>query len=195
MDPVALYKCLLLLSLWKNTNSTQKQIQRQCLKTSSGSTVLLMKFGKLFQTPVPEHKVSIWRMALSRLLFAGDFRVVCDTASHRLEVWNYRQCERLQIQPGIYISHLPVCYQCLSCAPIVNTCSAMLSQQRNPCSDCKSANSAQLGGTPYHSSKLHPGLCSSMGMRPQTDTERQTDTQMRANTIHFALSTTRVKCN
>jgi len=47
----------------KNTNSTQKQIQRQCLKTSSGSTVLLMKFGKLFQTPVPEHKVSIWQMA------------------------------------------------------------------------------------------------------------------------------------
>ena len=51
----------------------------------------------------------------------------------------------------------------------------MLSQQRNPRTDCKSANSAQLGSTPYHFPKLHPGPCSSVGMRRQTDT--QTDTQ------------------
>ena len=34
-------------------------------------------------------------------------------------------------------------------------------------------NSAQLGGIPYHSSKLHPGPCNSASMRPQTD--RHTD--------------------
>ena len=38
-----------------------------------------------------------------------------------------------------------------------------------------SPNSAQLGSTPYHSPKLHPGLCSSVGMQPRTDT--QTDSQ------------------
>ena len=38
-------------------------------------------------------------------------------------------------------------------------------------------NSAQLGDIPYHSSKLHPGRCNSVGMRPQT--ERQTDTDAR----------------
>jgi len=32
-------------------------------------------------------------------------------------------------------------------------------------------NSAQLGGTPYHSPKLHPGPCSSVGMRQATDTQ------------------------
>jgi len=34
-------------------------------------------------------------------------------------------------------------------------------------------NRAQLGGTPYHSPKLHPGPCSSAGMR--RGTERHTD--------------------
>ena len=34
-------------------------------------------------------------------------------------------------------------------------------------------NSAQLGGIPYHSPKLHPGSCNSVGMRPRTD--RHTD--------------------
>jgi len=34
-------------------------------------------------------------------------------------------------------------------------------------------NSAQLGGTPYHSPKLHMGPCSSVGMRRGTD--RHTD--------------------
>ena len=32
-------------------------------------------------------------------------------------------------------------------------------------------NSAQLGGSLYHSPKLHPGLCSSVGVRPRTDTD------------------------
>jgi len=50
----------------------------------------------------------------------------------------------------------------------------MFPQQSNPCPDCKSAHSAQLGGIPYHSSKLHPGLCNSVGMQPRTN--KQTDT-------------------
>jgi len=33
-------------------------------------------------------------------------------------------------------------------------------------------NSAQLGGSLYHAPKLHPGLCSSVGVGPRTD--RQT---------------------
>jgi len=47
-------------------------------------------------------------------------------------------------------------------------------------------NSAQLRGHPYHFPKLHPGLCSSVGMRRRTDT----DTQTAVITIHFASSTT-----
>ena len=38
-------------------------------------------------------------------------------------------------------------------------------------------NSAQLGGSFYHAPKLHPGSCSSVGVRPRTD--RHTDTQTR----------------
>jgi len=34
-------------------------------------------------------------------------------------------------------------------------------------------NSAQWGGSPYHSPKLHPGPCNSVGMWPWTD--RHTD--------------------
>jgi len=36
-------------------------------------------------------------------------------------------------------------------------------------------NSAQLGGSLYHSSKLHPGPCSSVGVRPRTDTQTYTE--------------------
>jgi len=52
-------------------------------------------------------------------------------------------------------------------------------------------NSAQLEGSLYHTSKLHPGPCSNVGVRPRTDT----DTQTRVTTIHFASSTTHAKCN
>jgi len=38
-----------------------------------------------------------------------------------------------------------------------------------------SPNSAQLEGTSYHSPKLHPGPCSSVGM--QRGTDRQTDSR------------------
>jgi len=45
--------------------------------------------------------------------------------------------------------------------------------------------------------KLHPGPCNNVGMRPRTDTQtdRQTHTQTRVTTIHFASSTTHAKCN
>jgi len=52
-------------------------------------------------------------------------------------------------------------------------------------------NSAQLEGTPYHSAKLHPDLCSSVGMRQGTD--RHTDRQMCVTNTHFASSTTHAK--
>jgi len=64
----------------------------------------------------------------------------------------------------------------------------MLPQQRNPCTDCKSASSAQVGGTgiPYHSAKLHPGPCNSVGMRPrQIHRQTRRHTQTRVTTIHF----------
>jgi len=44
-------------------------------------------------------------------------------------------------------------------------------------------NSAQLGGIPYHFPKLHPGPCNSVGIRPWTDT--QTDTQTRVTAIAY----------
>jgi len=54
-------------------------------------------------------------------------------------------------------------------------------------------NSAQLRGIPYHSTKLHPGPCNSVDIRPWTDT--QTYTQTRVTTIHFVSSTTHAKRN
>jgi len=58
-------------------------------------------------------------------------------------------------------------------------------------------NSEQLGGIPHHSPKLYLGPCNSVGMRPRTDTQtdRQTHSQTRVTTIHFASSTTHAKCN
>jgi len=52
------------------------------------------------------------------------------------------------------------CHSNETCAPIANP-----------------PNNAQLTRTPYHSSKLHPGPCSSVGMRRGTDrqTHRHTD--------------------
>jgi len=50
-------------------------------------------------------------------------------------------------------------------------------------------NSAQVGGTPYHSPNLRPGPYSSVGMRPRTDT------QTRVTNVHFASSAIQAKCN
>ena len=66
------------------------------------------------------------------------------------------------------------CHSNATCAPIANP-----------------PNTAQLGGIRYQSPKLHPGPCDSVGVRPRTDT--QTDTQTRVTTIHFASSTTHVE--
>ena len=41
-------------------------------------------------------------------------------------------------------------------------------------------HTAQLGGIPYHSPKLHPGPCNSVGMRPRTDTQTDRQTCRRA---------------
>jgi len=41
-------------------------------------------------------------------------------------------------------------------------------------------NSAQLGGSLYHAAKLHPGPCSSVGVRPRTDRQTHTQTHRRA---------------
>ena len=51
-------------------------------------------------------------------------------------------------------------------------------------------NNAQLGDSLYHA-KLHPGPCSSVGVRPRTHRQKQT----RVTTIHFASSMTHAKCN
>jgi len=54
-------------------------------------------------------------------------------------------------------------------------------------------NSPQLEGTLYHYPKLHPGPCSSVRMRRETD--RKTHAQTAVATIHFAFSTAHGKCN
>jgi len=65
----------------------------------------------------------------------------------------------------------------------------MLPKQRKPCTNCKSAQHCTTRGIPYHSPKLHPGPCNSVGMRPRKDkdTYKHTNrhTQMRDhNTFH-----------
>jgi len=52
---------------------------------------------------------------------------------------------------------------------------------------CPIVHTAQLEGTPYHSAKLHPVLCSSVGMRQGTDRQPWH--------IHFASAPPHVKCN
>jgi len=58
-------------------------------------------------------------------------------------------------------------------------------------------NCAQLGGSLYQAPKLHPGPCSSVGVRLRTDRQTHThiDTQTCVTTIHFASSTTHAKSN
>jgi len=58
-------------------------------------------------------------------------------------------------------------------------------------------NSAQLGGISYHSPKLHPGPCNSVGMRSRTDrqTDRLTDARDH-NTFRVVYDSRRhAKCN
>jgi len=48
---------------------------------------------------------------------------------------------------------------------------------------------------PYHSPKLQQGPWNSVGARPRTDTQTDTQTRVQLTTIHFASSTTHAKCN
>jgi len=50
-------------------------------------------------------------------------------------------------------------------------------------------NSAQLVGTPYHSTKLHPGLCNSVGMRRGTDNQTHRNTVQSSNWTSDLFST------
>jgi len=58
----------------------------------------------------------------------------------------------------------------------------VLPQQRNPCTDCKSAQQSTTRGHPLPLPTLHRGPCNSVGMRPRTDrhTDRHTHTHRRA---------------
>ena len=64
-------------------------------------------------------------------------------------------------------------------------------------------NTAQLGGTTYHSPTLYPATCSIVGMRPGTDTQhtlRQTHKQTDRHTdgrhhYTFCLAMPDAKCN
>jgi len=89
------------------------------------------------------------------------------------------QTERVQALADISRSAL-CCHSNATRAPIANP-----------------PNSAELECTSYHSPKLRPGPCSSLSGNAARD--RQTDTQTRTQTlvinIHFASSTTHVKCN
>ena len=73
----------------------------------------------------------------------------------------------------------------------------MLPEQRNRAPIANPPNSAQLGGIPCHSPKLHLGSCNSVGMWPRTDrqTQTHTHTQTRTTKIHFVSFTTHAKCN
>jgi len=60
---------------------------------------------------------------------------------------------------------------------LVTRVRVMLPYQPNTCPIANPPNTAQLGGSLYHVPKLHPGLCSCVGVRPRTDrqTHRHTD--------------------
>jgi len=115
------------------------------------------------------HAVGASVLSLARVVFAG--------------IRSARHCVRRavglawRITAGLCHAFL-VFHSNATCAPIANP-----------------PNSAQLRGIPYHSPKLHPGPCNSVGMRPRTDRHTDTQTQTRVITIHFASSTTHAKCN
>jgi len=79
----------------------------------------------------------------------------------------------------------------------------MLPQQRNAtrAPTANPPNSAQLGDSLYHSPSYigYIRVCAVVWAcgRGQTDTHtnRQTDTQTRVTTVHFASCTTHAKCN
>ena len=72
---------------------------------------------------------------------------------------------------------------------IVTRVHVMLLWQRNPCPDCKSTTYCTTRGQPLPHPQVTSGSVTSVGVRPQTDT------QTRVTTIHFASSTTHAECN
>ena len=50
-------------------------------------------------------------------------------------------------------------------------------------------------GPPYHSPKLHPDPCSSVGVRPRTDRQTDTQTDARDHYTFRVVYTTHAKCN
>jgi len=110
----------------------------------------------------------------------GHFGDVHPSQSHVIVLKKLNPTQHKQATPGIErvqaltdISHSVLCcHSNKTRAPIANP-----------------HNSAQQEGTLYHSPNLHPGPCSSVGMR------RGTNTQTAVTNIHFALATPHVKCN
>jgi len=100
-----------------------------------------------------------------------------------------KTCHFRDILPSLSLALVfkkPAIQRVQALADILQCCIAM-----KPCTDCKSAKYCTTRGTPYHFSKLHPGPCSSVGMRRGTD--RQTHTHV--TNIHFTSATPHVKCN
>ena len=69
---------------------------------------------------------------------------------------------------------------------LVTTVRVMFPQQRNSCTDCKSAQYCTARGHPLPFPKLYPGPCNSVGMRPRTDTQRDRLTDRQTHTYRRA---------
>jgi len=92
------------------------------------------------------------------------------------------QSPAIHLRPlAIYGAH---CWECLRHLPVTNQqCAhtlrklgfALCCHSNATCAPIASPpNSAQLGCSLYHAPKLHPGLCSNLGVRSRTDTHTGT---------------------
>jgi len=90
--------------------------------------------------------------------------------------------------PHVYLRVEPGIYRVQALADISRSGYAVIA--RKPMHRLQTRPVTQLEATAYHFPKLHPGPCSSVGMRrgADTQTDRQTDTQTRVTYIHFASS-------
>jgi len=80
------------------------------------------------------------------------------------------QTEKEEKDYVLELNELSNCHSSATLQQSKSTCwhfafGTMLSQQRNPCTDCKCAQQCTTRGHPYHSPKLHMGPCSSVGMQ------------------------------
>jgi len=99
--------------------------------------------------------------------------------------------ERVQALAHISRSAL-CCHSNETCAPIANPPNnAQLNNNNNNNPICKAPEcqktSVALKGTTYHSPKLHPGLCSSVGTRRGTDRHTDTHTDRRLWPLYIPL--------